>query len=75
MKVYAYVKSETCISRDACLPGSFVGKNNEPVYRHGDWNPWRYGKRETLSMLNLPGAHNSYRREAARLVADLLDWR
>ena len=75
MKVYAYVKSETCISRDACLPGSFDGKSNEPVSRHGDWNPWYYGKRETLAIIaQTATAANSYHRHCARLVADLLEW-
>jgi hypothetical protein len=77
MKVYAYVKSETCISRDACLPGSFVGKSNEPVSRHGDWNPWYYGKRETLAIVarGCADASRYYHYQCARLVAELRDWR
>jgi hypothetical protein len=74
-KVYAYVKSETCTVRSAARPGSFIGRNDEPVSKHGDYDPWPFGKRETLAMIDLPGAHNSYRRQAARLVADLLIWR
>lgn len=75
MKVYAYVKSECCTVKAAALPGSYVGRNGEAVSKHGDYNRWIYGKRETIAMLNLPGAHNAYRRQCARLVADLLDWR
>lgn len=74
-KVYAYVKSECCTITDAVLPGSFVGRNDEPVHKHGDYRPWQFGKRETLVMMNLEGAHNAYRRRCARLVAELLDWR
>ena len=75
MKVYAYVTSECCVIRGAVLPGSYVGRNGEAVSKHGDYNRWPWGKRETLAMLNLPGAHNSYRRQAAGMVADLLNWR
>jgi hypothetical protein len=75
MKVYAYVKSETCVSRGAVLPGSLVGRNQEPVSRHGDYRPWWYGKRETLAIINQPAtAANSYHRQCARLVANLRDW-
>ena len=75
MKTYAYVKSECCTSRDAVLPGTFVGRNQEPVSRHGDYNPWYYGKRETLAIINQTAtAANSYHRACARLVAELRDW-
>ena len=74
MKVYAYVTSECCIIRRAILPGH-EAPNGEAVSKHGDYNRWPWGKRETLAMLNLPGAHNSYRRQAAGMVADLLNWR
>lgn len=74
MKVYAYVSSETCTIRRAILPGH-EAPNGESVSKHGDYQRWPFGKRETLAMLNLPGAHNSYRREAAGLVADLREWR
>ena len=74
-KIYAWVKSETCTSRDAILPGSRVGRNEEPVSRHGDWNPWLWGKRETLAIIALPAmAHNVYRRACALKVAELLNW-
>ena len=75
MKTYAYVKSECCTSRDAVLPGTFVGRNQEPVSRHGDYNPWYYGKRETLAIINQTAtAANSDHRACARLVAELRDW-
>ena len=74
-KIYAWVKSETCTIRDAVRPGSFVGRNEEPVSKHGDYNPWYYGKRETLAIIGQTAtAANSYHRACARLVADLLDW-
>ena len=74
-KVYAYVKSETCTSRAALWPGSFLGRNEEPISRRGDWNPWYYGKRETLAIINQTAtAANSYHRACARLVAELRDW-
>jgi hypothetical protein len=75
-KVYAYVKSETCTIRDAVRPGSFVGRNEDPVSRHGDYNPWLHGKRETLAIIALgcSDASRYYRFQCARLVAELLDW-
>ena len=76
-KVYAYVKSETCTSRDAVRLGSFVGRNEELVSRHGDYNPWLYGKRETLTIIarGCTDASRYYTYQCACLVADLLDWR
>ena len=76
MKTYAYVKSECCTSRDAVLPGTFVGRNPEPVSLHGDYNPWYYGKRETLAIIarGCSDASQYYRFRCACLVAELLDW-
>ena len=74
MKVYAYVSSECCTIRHAYRPGEYH-RNGERISKHGDFNRWPWGKRQTLKALELPGAHNSYRREVAGLVADLLDWR
>lgn len=75
VKTYAWVKSETCTIRGAVLPGSFVGRNEEPVSRHGDYIPWYYGKRETLAIISQPATGaNSYHRQCARLVAELRDW-
>jgi hypothetical protein len=75
MRTYAWVKSETCVSRSAVLPGSRVGRNDELVSRHGDYNPWYYGKRETLAIIAQKAtAANSYHRACARLVAELRDW-
>jgi hypothetical protein len=74
-KVYAYVKSETCTSRGAVRPGSFVGLNATPVSRHGNYKPWLDGKRETLAIIARGNARSGYYRlECARLVAELLDW-
>ena len=75
-KVYAYVKSETCTSRAALWPGSLLGRNEEPISRRGDWNPWYYGKRETLAIIarGCSDASQYYRFRCACLVAELLDW-
>lgn len=75
-KIYAYVKSETCTMRDAVVPGSTVGRNEEPVSRHGDWNPWVFGKRETLAIIARGAADASryYMYQCAQLVAALLGW-
>jgi hypothetical protein len=72
-RTYAYVSSETCVIRRAYLPGE-SHPNGEPIQKHGDFDRWPFGKRETLAMFALPGAHNSYRRQAARLVAELRGW-
>lgn len=73
--IYAWVKSETSVGRDAVRPSTRVGRNEELVSRHGDWNAWTYGKRETLAIINQTAtAANSYQRRCARLVAALLDW-
>ena len=75
MKIYAWVKSEACNIRDAVLPGSTVGRNEEPVSLHGDYNPWYYGKRETLAIIaQTATAANSYHRACAWMVAKLRDW-
>ena len=73
MKTYAYVRAETCRYIDAVPPGSYVGRNLEAVPTHGDWNPWRHGKRETLRLI-ASGA-TPYTRKCAAVVADLLGWR
>jgi len=73
--IYAYVQSECCNERGAALPGAFVGRDERPVSRHGDWNPWGSGKRATLEMIDLPAtAANSYQRECARLEARMRGW-
>lgn len=74
-RVYAYVSSETYTIRHAYRPGEEHPRTWQPIHKHGDFLPWTHGKRETLTIMNLEGAHNSYRRQAARLVAELLDWR
>ena len=75
-KTYAWVKSETCNIRGAVLPGSTVGRNEEPVSRHGDWNPWVFGKRETLAIIasGCADASRYYRYQCAQLVAELRGW-
>lgn len=75
-KIYAWVKSETCTMRDAVLPGSTVGRNEEPVSRHGDWNPWVFGKCETLAIIARGAADASryYMYQCAQLVAELRGW-
>lgn len=73
-RIYAYVSSETCTIRRAFRPGEEHPRTWEPVHKHGDFLPWHSGKRETLAAMAAEGAHNSYRRQAARLVAELLGW-
>lgn len=73
-RTYAYVSSETCIIRRAFRPGEEHPRTWQPIHKHGDFTPWYFGKRETLALMNAEGAHNSYRRQAARLVAELLGW-
>lgn len=70
MRTYAYITTETCRRMDACLPGDYVGREETPVSRHGDYAPWRHGKRETIRRFGLPG----YGGRAARAVAELLGW-
>lgn len=76
MKIYAYVKSETCVIRGAVRPGERVSRNEEMVSRHGDYRPWVHGKRETCNIAfdPFPTAANAYQRQCARLVINLLDW-
>jgi hypothetical protein len=74
-KIYAYVKSETCIDRGAVFPGSHVSRNATRVSRHCDWKPWSHGKRKTMAIVNhLATPENCYMRECAQLVAKMLDW-
>ena len=76
MTTYAYVKSETCTTREAVRPGSLVGRNLEPVSKRGDYQRWPYGKRATLAIINgTATAATAYQRQCARLVARLLDWK
>ena len=76
MKIYAYVKSQTCVVRGAVRPGSFIGRNMGPVSRDDDYVPWFYGKRETLAIIarGCSDASRYYRFQSARLVAELLGW-
>ena len=69
MKTYAYVTSETCSYTRAELPGETV--SDRPVSRHGDYVPWRYGKRETVRILAIG---SGWIHRAARAVAMLYGW-
>lgn len=79
-KIYAYVKSESCIMIRALLPGEEV--NGEPVSKHGDYDRWTYGKRETLAIAagthpvvcNLGAGRDLYMMRAARKVAEARGW-
>jgi hypothetical protein len=82
MKRYAYVTTQTCTRRDAVLPGTWVG--NHPVSRHGDYQPWTRGKRETISIaqghgnfgshFNSDVGYRSYMCNTAREVCRLMWW-
>lgn len=73
MKTYAYVTNEACRVMDAAKPGSFIGREDIPVSRHGDYTTWHMGKRETLAMIGEQRI-SGYRRRAAAAVAILLEW-
>jgi hypothetical protein len=75
-RIYAWIKAECCVTRDAVRPGSTVGRNEEPVSRHGDWRPWLHGKRETLTIIErgCADASRHYTYQCAVMVAELLDW-
>lgn len=66
----AYVTSETCRTRDAVRPGTWIGERR--VSRHGDWQPWYHGKRETLALADR--GQTPYVRGSARAVARLMGW-
>jgi len=69
-RITAYVTSETCRSRDAVRPGTWIGERR--VSRHGDWQPWYYAKRETVAMAD--HGQTAYLRGSARAVARLMGW-
>ena len=66
----AYITSETCRSRDAVRPGSWIGPHR--VSSHGDYSAWTYGKRETLALAS--DGQTAYVRGSARAVARLMGW-
>lgn len=66
----AYVTTETCRSRDAVRPGAWIGERR--VSRHGDYQPWPYGKRQTLALAS--DGQTPYLRGSARAVARLMGW-
>lgn len=76
MKTYAYVKKQCCLSFSAEMPGSFVGRNEEPVSRHGDYERWHHGKRQTLLIASTPAKDSNelYRQHCAQAVVELLGW-
>ena len=73
MKIYAYVTTETCHHLDAVRPGAYVGRDQRPVSKHGDYTTWCCGKRETLAMCQ-NYLLTPYRRACAREVAKLMGW-
>jgi len=73
MKTYAYVTTECCRIMDAAKPGSFIGRDEVPVSKHGDYAPWTMGKRETLRMIE-SRSMGPFMPRAARAVAELLGW-
>ena len=73
MKIYAYVTTETCHHLDAVRPGAYVGRDQRPVSKHGDWSAWCHGKRQTLAMCQ-NYLITPYRRACAREVAKLMGW-
>ena len=66
----AYVMTETCRTRAAERPGAWIGERR--VSRHGDWQPWYHGKRETLALAS--DGQTAYLRGSARAVAGLMGW-
>ena len=73
MKIYAYVTREACRVTDAAKPGSWIGRDEIPVSKHGDYDRWCYGKRETLAIAN-DWLYRPYYRAAASAVAKLMGW-
>lgn len=69
-RITAYVTSETCRTRNAVRPGTWIGARR--VSRHGDWQAWYHGKRETLAMAD--NGQTAYLRGSARAVALLMGW-
>ncbi len=75
MKTYAYVTTETCRNVSAEKPGAFIGRDEIPVSKHGDYTPWFHGKRETKAIItSYATPANRWKREAAREVAALHGW-
>lgn len=68
-RITAYVTSATCRGRDAVRPGAWIGERQ--VHRHGDWQAWPYGKRETLDLID---DGTTYQCQTARAVARLMGW-
>lgn len=68
--IHAYVTHEACVRQSAVLPGDTV--DGVRVSAHGDYWPWRHGKRETIKIKNT--SPYSYMRLAARMVAILKEW-
>jgi hypothetical protein len=71
-KTYAYVTTGSCVRMDAVKPGSFIGRNEIPVSKHGDYCKWPWCKKDTLNLVANGGSE--YDRNAARAVAQLLGW-
>ena len=71
-KTYAYVTTGSCVRMDAVKPGSFIGRNEIPVSKHGDYYKWAWGKKDTLAAIRNGGSEHD--RNAARAVAQLLGW-
>ena len=73
MKTYAYITTEACRLMDAVKPGSYIGRDEIPVSKHGDYTPWTAGKRETLALIHDQRTPD-YQWRAALFVASLLGW-
>ena len=69
MKVYAYVTADHCAVQRAVRPG--VEVDGTPISRHGDYQAWTSGKRDTLR-LGTAGLTSVSRH--ARLVQCLFGW-
>jgi hypothetical protein len=62
---HCYVTAENCVHQA-------VKPLGEGWHKHGDYTPWRYGKRETLAIIN--GSEWAWKRRMARKVWEFLDW-
>jgi hypothetical protein len=74
--IYAYVKDQsTCYTAGTVVPcNSEI--NGKAISKHGDYSPWRIGKRETLRLMHADAdmRNSSYIRFVAAAVAEYLGW-
>lgn len=69
-KIRCYVTSEACRVMQTAKPGTYVGSSNIAVSGHNDYQPWRYGKRDTVRLTGMKG----YMGKAAQAVCLEMGW-